>query len=111
PRLHRAPLVDPVAVDRPPYLLRTRGTNRTFVGMEIEARLLERQPEPSQHRAHLGLQIGDHALVEDAMDMARQNLIEMRHQVDIVRVMASHVGEIVTERLSARKMLFEIRKA
>ena len=45
------------------------------------------------------------------MDAARQHRIEMRHELDVVAVVAADVFQAVGEVLAAGEMLFESRKA
>ena len=50
-------------------------------------------------------------IVDDAVDAARLDRVDMRHQPDIIAVIGADVGETVAEGLPLREMLAEIGKA
>ena len=69
------------------------------------------RPRKVEQRADLGLRIVDQRLVDDAVDPARQDRVEMRHQRDIVAIIAAELGQVVGEALAAGEMLLEVGEA
>ena len=70
-RLHRAPLPDSITVDRPPNLFLARGPNRAIIGVKMQARLFERQPQIVEQRPHFTFKIVDQPFVDHAVDSPR----------------------------------------
>src|SRR5579872_4587627 len=105
------PLIQTVAEDGLANLLGAGGAHGTLVFVEAQAPLLERQAAIFQQPAHLALGVLHQRLIVDAMDTPGQHGIEVRHELDVVAVIAADVGQVITEMLPAGEMLFEYRES
>src|SRR5690242_6709039 len=92
PRLEMAPLFDPLPEDRLAHLFGACGAHGTAVAIEVQTFLLERQAAIVEQGADFALGILDHAFIEDAVHASRQYGVEMRHQRDIVGVVAAELA-------------------
>src|SRR3569833_3084496 len=106
-----APLIQSFAEDRLTHLFRARGAHCSFVLVEAQAPRLEGQAAILEQPPHFGLGVLDQRLVMDAMHSAGQYGIEVRHELDVVDVIAADVVEVVAEALAPGEMLFESREA
>ncbi len=105
------PVVHALPENRAPHLLGAGGTHGPLVFIEAQALLLERQSAVIEEPANLGLGVLDRGLVEYAMHPARENRIDVSHQINVITVVAAEIGEVVREVLAAGEMLLERRKA
>src|SRR5437588_802648 len=111
PRLVVPPLIDPLGENRPANLFRT-GRQHTALGfVKAQAFLFEGHGTIFEQPADLFFGITDDILIEDAVYPARQHRIEMRHQLDVVAIVAAHIAEIVGGTYAAGEVLLEIGKA
>src|SRR5271168_398100 len=101
------PLIETLGKNWLPDLLGTRRLNAATILEETQAPLFERQTAIFKEAAHLTRQILNYVLIIDAMNSPGEYCIEMRHQIDVVAVIASQVRQIVGEALTSRKMLLE----
>jgi hypothetical protein len=106
-----APVVDALAVDRLANLFGTGGAHRARVLEETQAALLERQAAVFEQAPHFGFGVVDHAFVDDAVDAAGEHAVEVRHQLDIVGVVAADIVQAVGEALAAGEVLLEAGEA
>src|ERR1700733_3497040 len=67
PGLEVPPMIHSVPENRPPHLLRTRGTHRALVLIKAQALVFERQAAICEEPPHFGLGILDHLLVKCPM--------------------------------------------
>src|SRR3984957_969931 len=111
PRLEVPPLVESGAIDRLAHLLRAGRAHRALVLIEAQAAGLEGQAAIVEQAAYFSLGVLDHLLVEDSMNTTGQHLVEMRHELDVVVVVAAQVLEAISKILAAGEVLFESRKA
>src|SRR5687767_6332978 len=103
-----SPLLHRVLVDRTADLFGAGGANRTLRLMELEAGRFELQSAIFKQRADLGFRVLDHPLVDDAVDPARKDGIDVGHQADIVGVIMPEVLEVVGEILPPSEMLAKV---
>src|SRR3569833_1114616 len=106
-----APLIQSFAEDRLTHLFRARGAHSAFVLVDAQAPRLEGQAAILEQPPHFGLGVLDQRLVMDAMHSAGQYGIEVRHELDVVDVIAADVVEGVAEALAPGEMLFESGEA
>src|SRR5580700_11681529 len=111
PRLVVSPVFKRIAENGLTNLLGARGAHGALVLVEPQASLLEGQSAVLQQAAHLGFRVLDQRLVEHTVYAARQLRIEVRHESDVVVVIASEVLEVIGEALPARKVLLEAGEA
>src|SRR6202034_2118763 len=111
PWLEVSPLFKPLAEDRPAHLLGARRAYRALVLVEAQAGGLERQRAMPEELADLCLGVVDQPLVKHAMHAPGQHRVEMRHEGDVVAVVAAEVVEPVGEVLAACEVLLEAREA
>src|SRR3546814_4976615 len=64
----------------------------------------------SDLRPHFGFGVVEQRLVDHAVDAARLDRVDMRHQPHIVAVIGADIGEAVAERLPLGEMLAEVGK-
>src|ERR1700730_3031322 len=98
-----APLIQALAIDRLPHLLRTCSVDPAFRLVEIDARRFEIEIAEIQDAAHIRLEILDDVFVLYAQYLARKRLVPVRHQVDIHTVIAGDVLDAVGELLPGGK--------
>jgi hypothetical protein len=111
PRLESLPGFGAVPVDRLTDLFRRRGADSTLGFVEAQACLFEVQPAGAEQGADLGLRVLDHMLIDDAVDAARQDVVDMGHQPDVVAIIAPQIRQIVSEGLALGEMLLEVGEA
>src|SRR5215469_4860272 len=99
-----------LAEDRLPDLLGARGAHRALVLIEPEAPRFEREAAILEQAAYLPLGVLDHGLVQHAVHAPRQHRVEMRHEADVVAVVAAEILEVVGEALAVRELLLEARE-
>src|SRR4051794_25254203 len=107
----RPPLVSRLTVDWPPHLLGTWSPDSPFSLVEFEHLGFEIQPAILEQRPNLGFRVLDHSLIKYAVNAARKNLVDMRHQANIIGIVTPKRVEVVGEVLAARKMLAVIGHA
>ena len=105
------PMLDPFAVDGLADLLGAGGPDGPLVLEEAQALGFERQSAIVEQATDFGFRVLDQALVEHAVDAAGQRLVEVRHQADVIAVVAAKVREVVAETLAAGVVLLEVREA
>ena len=98
--LEVAPLLQPVAENRPAHLLGTDGAHGAAVAVEFQAARFEVEDAVVQQAAHLAFGVIHHVLVDHAVDPARQDGVEVRHEVHIVAIVPTERGEVVGEVLA-----------
>ena len=81
PGFEPPPLIEAFAADRAPHLLRTGGANGALILVEAEAGFFKFETEMVEQRADFGLGIVDQPFVDDAVDSARLDLIEVRRPI------------------------------
>src|SRR5690348_7041609 len=86
PRFIILPYIDAVAVDRAPHLFGARRADRALVGVELEAGPIERHADEIEQPPDFAFGIVDQALVEDAVNGAWLDVVEMGHEPPIIAV-------------------------
>ena len=76
--------------------------------MEIEAGGVILYPDKGQQAAHLAVEIVDQLLVDDAVDAAGVNPLEMGDQAEIVAIISANRRQIVGECRARPVILLEI---
>src|SRR6478672_6792166 len=89
PRLKVTPCIPPITVEGPSDLRRARCGNCTRIFVEFEARRIERNPDIIEHPAYFALGIIKQAIMNDVMDRARLNCIDVPHKTEIVAIEAA----------------------
>jgi len=75
--------------------------------VELQAAVLKLQTEIGKQRPDFPFRVGDQVLVDYAMNSARQDGIEMRHEFDVVAIIASNVSEVMREWHAHRKVVLK----
>ena len=76
-----------------------RGINATLpAAQRTLPAILERQAAVVEQPAHLRLRIVDEPFVDDAVYASGQHGVEVRHQIDVVAVVATQLGQVVAHR-------------
>src|SRR5580704_17879152 len=110
PTIIVAPLRNRIVIDGPLDLLGA-GREHTAIGFpKAQACLLKRQAAVIEQPACFHLRVGDQILVEHPLNSARQYLVEMGHQSDIVAIVKADIGEIVGWPEPGGKKLLEVRE-
>jgi hypothetical protein len=110
PGLVVPPVVNAFVKYGPPNLLRTCGAHRAVVLVEAEALIFEWKAAEREQPPNFSLCVLDHAFVEHAVYASRQDLVEVRHQFDVVSIVPADVLKPIREVLTAREMLLESRE-
>ena len=76
--------------------------------MEAKAGLLERHADIVEKPAHLAFGVAHQPLVEDAVHAPRQDVVNVRHQPDVIGVKTPEPAQVISDLLSPREMLPEI---
>ena len=105
------PLVKPLTKDRLAHLFGTGCPDRAFGLEKAQALCFEWQSAMVEQGAHLCFGVVNQGFAEHAVHAASQDVVEMRHQVDIVAVEAAEVFQAVGEILAAGEVLLEAGKA
>ena len=71
--------------------------------MKAKATFFKWQTAKVKESPHFGLEICDHMLVLHVEHKIRQQLLPMVHQAQILQVVLTEFGQVITERLPARK--------
>jgi len=100
-----APLLEPLAVDRAPYLFGTGCPNLTLVFVKPQATIVKSDPKIIEHSANLEFGLGHQILMDHAMDPARSDHIEMGQHADVIRIETADVVQVIGKLLARRKKL------
>lgn len=107
PGLEVAPMINALGKYRLAHLLRARRLHAARICVEVQTLVLERQPAIVQLLQQLVLQVLHDSLVLHTMRPPWKDRIEVRHQVDVITVIAAEIDLIVGESLAVREVLFE----
>src|SRR6476469_2770150 len=105
-----APLINAIPVDGTANLLRAGSPHSTLVLVEFEACRIEGNADEIEHAPDLALRILDQPFVDDAVDCAGLDLVEMCHEPPIIAVERSDRFLAVSEVNAASVILLEVRK-
>ena len=82
----------------------------TVIFKKAQTGLLEGYINIIEQRADFALRILNQTLMDDAVNPPRQRFVHRLHHPDIIAIILAKVRQIITERLPAREMLFEVGK-
>ena len=105
-----APFLGRVAVDGPPHLFGACRPNGAIGLVEFQYLRFELQSAIVEQPPHFGFRILDRSLVDDAVNAAGQNRVNVRHQANVVRIITADMIEVVSEGLPSCEVLTEVRK-
>ena len=92
-------------------MFRAGGADRALGFVEGQTAFFKFYSAIVEQRAHLGLGIVNHCLVNHSVHRAGLGAIKVIHQPDIVTVIAAHIGQAIAERLPPREVLLEVGEA
>src|ERR1700691_1411842 len=108
PGLVVLPLIQPLAIDGLPHLLRARRAYAALGLMKLHAARLEVQAAKVENPPHIAFEVIDHLLVLDSENPSGQPAVPVPHQLEIRAVVARDVLDAVRELLSGGEQLLQI---
>ena len=112
PWLELSPLVEALAINRPPDLLGAGRADATFGFVIFDATGFERQAAEVEDTANASFEIRNDVLMPDPQHSgSRQYGVPMFHNIEICSIVAGNVIDAVGKLLSLRKELLQIAEA
>src|SRR5258705_2176018 len=110
-RLELTPALDAFAKDGLTHLLRACRAHIPLRAVELKTCGLELETDEVENAPHVSFEIRHDVLVLHPEDLARQHRIPVRHELDVLTVVARDVLDAVGEFLAVREQLLEIAEA